>query len=305
MIYTVTFNPALDYVMRMPSFLPGETNRAQEEELQVGGKGINVSYILGQLGQESVALGFLAGDVGELLHQRVEKMGVKSDFVTLPAGQTRINVKVKGQVETELNGRGPHIPDRSLEALYAKLDALKEGDTLVLSGSVPVSLSSHTYEDILKRLSTRGIRCVVDATGELLLNALPYRPFLVKPNHQELGEMVGRELSPGDIPALSAAARELRERGAENVMVSLGSHGALLVAADGEIYVQKTPTGILKNSVGAGDSTVAGFLTACDRGYADALRLAVAAGSATAFSLGLATKEEIQAAYRQLVEKRS
>lgn len=300
MIYTVTFNPALDYVMRLPSFLPGETNRAFGEELQVGGKGINVSYILGQLGQESVALGFLAGDTGELLRQRVERMGVKTDFVTLPAGETRINVKVKGQVETELNGRGPDIPAPSLEALFNKLDALKAGDTLVLSGSVPVSLSPHTYEDILKRLSGRGVRCVVDATGELLLNSLPFHPFLVKPNHQELGEMVGRELDPGDLPALTQAARELQGRGAENVMVSLGSHGALLAAADGEVYVQRTPVGTLKNSVGAGDSTVAGFLTACDRGYADALRLAVAAGSATAFSLGLATKEEIDAAYRQI-----
>lgn len=300
MIYTVTFNPALDYVMRLPSFLPGETNRASGEELQVGGKGINVSYILGQLGQESVALGFLAGDTGELLRQRVERMGVKTDFVTLPAGETRINVKVKGQVETELNGRGPDIPAPSLEALFNKLDALRAGDTLVLSGSVPVSLSPHTYEDILKRLSGRGVRCVVDATGELLLNSLPFHPFLVKPNHQELGEMVGRELDPGDLPALTQAARELQGRGAENVMVSLGSHGALLAAADGEVYVQRTPVGTLKNSVGAGDSTVAGFLTACDRGYADALRLAVAAGSATAFSLGLATKEEIDAAYRQI-----
>lgn len=301
MIYTVTFNPALDYVMRMPSFLPGETNRAQEEELQVGGKGINVSYILGELGQESVALGFLAGDVGELLWQRVEKMGVKTDFVTLPAGETRINVKVKGQAETELNGRGPDIPPQSLEALLSKLDALKEGDTLVLSGSVPVSLSGHTYEDILKRLDRRDVRCVVDATGELLLNALPYHPFLVKPNHRELGELVGRELAADDIPSLSAAARELWERGAENVMVSLGAYGALLAAADGKIYTQKAPTGTLRNSVGAGDSTVAGFLTAYERGYIDALRLAVAAGSATAFSLGLATKAEIEATYRQLV----
>lgn len=301
MIYTVTFNPALDYVMQVPSLLPGGTNRALGEELQAGGKGINVSYILGQLGQESVALGFLAGDVGELLHQRVEKLGVKTDFIFLPAGETRINVKVKGQAETELNGRGPDIPPQSLETLYAKLDALKEGDTLVLSGSVPVSLSGHTYEDILKRLFGRGVRCVVDATGELLLNTLPCRPFLVKPNHRELGELVGRELAADDIPSLSAAAQELRRKGAENVLVSLGKHGALLAAADGEIYVQKTPTGTLKNSVGAGDSTVAGFLTAWDKGYAEALRLAVAAGSATAFSLGLATKAEIEATYRQLV----
>ena len=300
MIYTVTFNPALDYVMRMPSFLPGETNRAQEEELQVGGKGINVSFILAQLGRESVALGFLAGDTGELLRRRVEELGIQTDFVFLPAGQTRINVKVKGQVETELNGRGPDIPDSSLEALYARLDALTEGDTLVLSGSVPVSLSPHTYEDILKRLSGQGVRCVVDAAGELLLNSLPLHPFLVKPNHQELGELTGRELDPDDLPALTEAAQTLRRQGAENVMVSLGKHGALLAAADGEVYIQRTPTGTLKNSVGAGDSALAGFLTACDRGYAEALRLAVAAGSATAFSLGLATKEEINGAYRQL-----
>lgn len=301
MIYTVTFNPALDYVMRMPSFLPGETNRAEAEELQVGGKGINVSYILGQLGQDSVALGFLAGDTGELLRRRVEDMGVKTDFIFLPTGHTRINVKVKGQVETELNGRGPDIPAPSLEALLAKLDALQSGDTLVLSGSVPVSLSLHTYRDILTRLAKRGIRCVVDATGDLLAHSLPCRPFLVKPNHQELGELTGQDLAPDNLPALTGAAQTLRRQGAENVMVSLGKHGALLAAADGEVYVQRTPVGTLKNSVGAGDSTVAGFLTACDRGYAEALRLAVAAGSATAFSLGLATKEEIDGAYRQLI----
>lgn len=300
MIYTVTFNPALDYVMRMPSFLPGETNRAQEEELQVGGKGVNVSYILGQLGQESVALGFLAGDTGDLLRARVEKMGVKTDFVFLPAGQTRINVKVKGQVETELNGRGPDIPSLSLETLLSKLDALKAGDTLVLSGSIPVSLSLHTYEDILKRMAGRSVRCVVDATGDLLVNSLPHHPFLVKPNHQELGEITGQELAPDDIPALTEAAQQLRRRGAQNVMVSLGAHGALLAAEDGKVYRQVTPKGQLKNSVGAGDSTVAGFLTAWDKGYEEALRLAVAAGSAAAFSLGLATREEIEACYRQL-----
>lgn len=301
MIYTVTFNPALDYVMQVPSLLPGGTNRALGEELQAGGKGINVSFVLAQLRQDSIALGFLAGDTGELLRSRVEKMGVKTDFVTLPAGQTRINVKVKGQVETELNGRGPDIPPQSLDALFTRLDALKKGDTLVLSGSVPVSLSAHTYEDILKRTANKGIRCVVDAAGELLQNALPCRPFLIKPNLRELEELVGKELAANDIPALTQAVQELRERGAENVMVSLGAHGALLAAADGKIYTQKAPAGTLKNSVGAGDSTVAGFLTAYEKGYTHALRLAVAAGSATAFSLGLATKAEIEAAYRQLV----
>ena len=301
MIYTVTFNPALDYVMHLPSFLPGETNRAGSEELQVGGKGINVSIVLAQLGMENTALGFLAGDTGELLRQRVEKMGAKTDFVFLPSGYTRINVKVKSHLETELNGRGPDIPPSSVKELWAKLDRLQEGDTLILSGSIPASLSPHTYEDILKGLSGRGIRFVVDATGELLAYSLPYHPFLVKPNHQELGELVGRTLAPDDIPALSEAAQELRRQGAENVMVSLGKHGALLAAQDGKVYVQKAPTGQLKNSVGAGDSTVAGFLTAWDKGCEEALRLAVAAGSATAFSLGLATKEEIETVYRQLV----
>ncbi len=300
MIYTVTFNPALDYVMRMPSFLPGETNRAESEELQVGGKGVNVSYVLSQLGQESVALGFLAGDTGELLRRRVEAMGVRADFVTLPTGETRINVKVKGQVETELNGRGPDIPPQSMEELLSRLHALHAGDTLVLSGSIPVSLSPHTYEDILRRMSGRGVRCVVDATGELLSLSLPCRPFLVKPNHQELGELLGQILAPDDLPALAAAAQKLRERGAENVLVSLGAHGALLAAADGEIYVQKAPAGTLKNSVGAGDSTVAGFLTAYSQGCRESLRLAVAAGSATAFSLGLAQGEEILALYQKM-----
>lgn len=300
MIYTVTFNPALDYVMRLPSFLPGETNRAEGEELQVGGKGINVSLVLAQLGVENTAMGFLAGDTGELLRARVERLGVRTDFVILPEGYTRINVKIKSHLETELNGRGPDIPSPSLAALLDKLDALREADTLILSGSIPASLSPHTYEDILKRLEGRGIRFVVDATGDLLAHCLPYRPFLVKPNHQELGELTGRKLAPDDIPALTEAAQELRQKGARNVMVSLGAHGALLAAEDGTVLRQRAPKGQLKNSVGAGDSTVAGFLTACGRGYADALRLAVAAGSATAFSLGLATKEEIDAAYRQL-----
>ncbi|MCI9263385.1 MAG: 1-phosphofructokinase [Oscillospiraceae bacterium] len=300
MIYTVTCNPALDYVMRVPSFLPGETNRAETAELQAGGKGINVSYILTQLGRESVALGFLAGDTGELLLRRIREMGVRSDFLFLPAGQTRINVKVKSRLETELNGRGPEIPSASLTALLEKLDRLDEGDTLVLSGSVPPSLPPSVYGDILNRLAGKGVRSVVDAAGDLLALSLPFRPFLVKPNHRELGDLLGRFLAPDDIPALTLGARELQRRGAENVLVSLGEHGALLAAADGEIYLQKAPAGSPQNSVGAGDSAVAGFLAACDQGYAQGLRLAVAAGSATAFSPGLARREEILSVSRQM-----
>lgn len=300
MIYTVTFNPALDYVMHLSSLLPGETNRAEGEALQVGGKGINVSIVLARLGMENTALGFLAGDTGELLRTRLKRLGVTTDFVFLPAGYTRINVKLKGQVETELNGRGPDIPQSAVEELWEKLDRLKEGDTLILSGSIPSSLSPHTYADILKRLGGKGIRFVVDAAGDLLAHSLPCHPFLVKPNHRELGELTGRELSPDDLPALTEAAQELRRQGAENVMVSLGKHGAILAAQNGKVYVQKAPVGQLKNSVGAGDSMVAGFLTAWDKGYEEALRLAVAAGSATAFSPELAVKEEIEAAYGQI-----
>ncbi|MCI8473954.1 MAG: 1-phosphofructokinase [Oscillospiraceae bacterium] len=300
MIYTVTLNPALDYVMQLPSLLPGDTNRAEGEELQVGGKGINVSLVLAQLGLESTALGFLAGDTGKLLHRRVEELGLRTDFLFLPAGQTRINVKVKGGLETELNGRGPDVPPQSMEALLARLDALRAGDTLILSGSLPPSLSPHTYGDILAHVAGKAVRCVVDAAGEPLLNALPYGPFLVKPNLEELSGLVGESLSPTDLPALTRAAQQLRRQGAENVLVSLGGSGALLAAGDGAVHLQPAPQGLLKNSVGSGDSMVAGFLAAYPQGYQAALRLSVAAGSATAFSMTLASGPEIHQILRQL-----
>lgn len=303
MIYTVTFNPALDYLMRIQSFVPGKTNRADAEELQVGGKGINVSLVLRQLGVESVALGFLAGYTGELLRQWVETLGVRTSFVTLPAGMTRINVKLKNGVETEINGRGPDIPPAALEALFAKLDGLTEGDTLVLAGSIPATLPPDVYERALARLEGRGVRYVVDATGPLLENVLPFRPFLIKPNHHELGELAGKELDPGDTAALVSAAQALQKKGARNVLVSLAGDGALLVAEDGQVFAQAAARGTLRNSVGAGDSMVAGFLAGYERGgYAEALRLGTAAGGATAFSPRLATKEEIETVYRQITE---
>ncbi len=301
MIYTVTFNPALDYIIRIPDFAPGETNRAEGEELVVGGKGINVSFILGQLGMENVALGFLAGDTGELLRSRVEAAGVRTDFVTLPAGITRINVKLKSGQETELNGRGPDIPQASLDALLFKLDALGEGDTLALAGSIPATLPPDIYERILSRLQGRGVRFVVDATGELLRRCLPFRPFLIKPNHIELGELTGQTLSPADHAALAGAAKTLQAQGARNVLVSLAGDGALLVAETGEVFYQKAAKGKVENSAGAGDSMVAGFLAGYAKGgYAEALRLGAAAGGATAFSVGLATRAQIEAVYQSL-----
>jgi len=301
MICTVTFNPALDYVIRVPGFVPGRTSRSVGEELQVGGKGINVSFILGQLGMESTALGFLAGDTGELLRARVEAMGVKADFITLPAGFTRINVKLKSGEETELNGKGPDIPPEALEALCRKLDALGAGDTLVLSGSIPSSLPADVYERILSRLSGRDVRFVVDATGELLERVLPFHPFLIKPNHFELGELTGRELDPADHAALAQAAKVLQDKGARNVLVSLAGDGALLRSEDGQVLYRTAAKGKVLNSSGAGDSMVAGFLAGYERGgYAEALKWGTAAGGATAFSQGLAAKAEIEAVYQTL-----
>ncbi len=301
MIYTVTLNPALDYVMHIFHLTPGGTNRAQREELQIGGKGINVSLILRQLGIESVALGFLAGDTGELLLRRLTDTRVKSDFVFLPDGMTRINVKLKGTAETELNGQGPPIPPEALQCFFHKLDQLREDDTLILAGSIPPSLPPDTYEQALSRLAGKKVRCAVDAAGELLARVLPFRPFLIKPNHHELEELIGETLNPKDNLALIRAAQSLQHKGARNVLISLAQYGSLLVSEEGKAYPQPAAAGTLQNSVGAGDSMVAGFLAGYDSGsYEEALLLATAAGGATAFSPRLATKDEIQAVYRQL-----
>lgn len=305
MIYTVTFNPALDYVIRVDTFLPGKTNRARDEELQVGGKGVNVSLVLRQLGVESVALGFLAGYTGALLRQWLEDFGVRADFVTLPAGMTRINVKLKSGLETEINGRGPDIHAAALDALFQKLDALRPGDTLVLAGSIPASLPPDIYERVLQRLAGQDVRFVVDATGKLLENVLPFHPFLIKPNHHELGELVGKTLDPHNTQELVAAAQTLQKKGARNVLVSLAGDGALLVSEDGQTFAQAAAQGTLQNSVGSGDSMVAGFLAGYDRGgYEEALRLGTAAGGATAFSPRLATREEIENVYQQITAKK-
>ncbi len=292
MIYTLTCNPAVDYVVHTDRLQLGAVNRSSGEELYFGGKGINVSLILRELGIPSVALGFVAGFTGAAIEEGVREKGVATDFVHLTEGFSRINIKMKSAEETELNGQGPRINDAALAALFRKLDALQDGDTLVLAGSIPGTLPQDFYERILQRLSHKQIRIIVDASGELLLRVLPYKPFLVKPNHHELGTLFGVSLQTKD--DIAGYARKLQEMGAQNVLVSMAEHGALLLDAAGIRRDCGVCPGTMKNSVGAGDSMVAGFLAGMQEGdYAHALRMGTAAGGATAFSHGLARREEI------------
>lgn len=292
MIYTVTFNPAIDYIIYTDEISAGEVNRANEEKIFFGGKGINVSLVLNELGVKSKALGFTAGFTGTAIENGIREKGVETDFIHLENGFSRINVKVKNDTETEINGKGPDIDGRSLNELYKKLGGLSNGDTLVLAGSIPDSLPKDIYEKILERLSGKNIRTVVDATKELLLNTLKYKPFLVKPNIHELGEMFGVKINSVD--EAEEYARRLREMGARNVLVSMGKDGALLLDEHGKTHFRGAHKGEVKNSVGAGDAMVAGFLAGLEQdGYESALKLATAAGSATAFSYGLAEQEDI------------
>ena len=295
MIYTVTFNPALDYVVWLDRFTAGAINRSAREVIQWGGKGINVSTILHNLGVDTVATGFLAGFTGKALEEGLQAQGIRTDFVWLDEGMTRINVKLKAGKETEVNGRGPEIGPEALSQLQQKLDGLHEGDILVISGSVPAALSHDVYKNLLARLSDRNIAFVVDSTRELLLSALPYRPFLIKPNNLELGEIFGE--TPVTDDAIAACAAKLQEQGARNVLVSMAGGGSLLLDEHGDRHRLGVPKGTVCNSVGAGDSMVAGFLAGwlerLDYGYAQ--RLGAAAGSATAFTEGLATQTEILA----------
>ncbi len=295
MIYTVTMNPAIDYVVRLNGPLAtGAINRSAEEDIQFGGKGINVSNVLRNLQQDTLALGFVAGETGAWLERGLAQQGLKTCFIRLERGMTRINVKVKSGLETEINGMGPEIGPEELERLYEQLDGLSDGDVLVLSGSVPGCLGADTYEKILARLTGRGILTVVDAAGELLIRALKHRPFLIKPNDKELADISGASLeTEGD---LVAAARGLQAMGARNVLVSLGGDGALLLDESGTVHRSECPQGTVINSVGAGDSMVAGFLAGwlASGDYDGALRWGIAAGSATAFSLGLADREAVE-----------
>lgn len=303
MIYTVTFNPAIDYVVHTNEMQVGRVNRSSAEEIYFGGKGINVSIVLGRLGVRSIALGFIAGFTGKAIADGVQKEGVETDFIELSEGFSRICVKIKSGTETELNGRGPAIGEDDINKLFAKLDALTENDTLVLAGSVPGSLPENIYEEILKRLKPKNIRAVVDAANKLLLNVLEYEPFLIKPNNFELEEMFGETLDTDE--KIIAAAMKLRKMGAKNVLVSMAEKGAILVCENGDIHKCPACKGTTVNSVGAGDSMLAGFIAGLEQSdLSYALKLGTAAGGATAFSNDLAKREEIEKLMDEQLRKR-
>lgn len=301
MVYTVTFNPSLDYIVDVEDFRLGMTNRTCSEQMMAGGKGINVSIVLQNLGIENTALGFIAGFTGEEIRRQVAEMGIRAQFISIPEGISRINLKLRSIDGTEINGMGPSIGRAQLDALYEKLDTLTDKDTLVLAGSIPASMPSSIYCDIMERLYAKGVTFVVDATKQLLLNVLRYRPFLIKPNNHELGELFGVTLSTRE--AVIPYARKLQEQGARNVLISMAGQGAVLVAEDGSVHLTPAPKGTLVNAVGAGDSMVAGFLAGWQErhDYGHAFRMGVAAGSASAFSRYLATREEVERVFAQLI----
>lgn len=300
MIYTITLNPALDYIVSVKDFKMGMTNRTEEETILPGGKGINVSLVLKNLGYETTALGFVAGFTGEEIKRRLEEEGCRTEFIELSEGFCRINVKLKNVDGMEINGKGPHIDNDSLGRLMERLDALESGDVLVLAGSIPATLPDSVYKDICEKLSGRGIMIVVDATKDLLMNVVPLKPFLIKPNHHELGEIFGVTLRTAE--DVMPYAVKLREMGAQNVLVSMAGEGAVLASADGGLYKRSAPKGKLVNAVGAGDSMVAGFLAGYleTNNYEEAFKWGVAAGSASAFSELLATKEEVERLLQQM-----
>ena len=295
MIFTVTFNPSLDYIVRVDEIRLGTINRTNYEQLLPGGKGINVSIVLGNLGHPSRALGFSAGVTGVALEKLLADAGVDADLVHGKEGFTRINAKVKAVEETELNGQGPRIAPEDVDALFSKLDVLGQDDTLVISGSVPNTLPSDMYEQVMKRLAGHGVRIVVDAERDLLTRVLPYRPFLVKPNNHELGDIFGVTLKTRD--EVVPYARRMQEMGAQNVLVSMAGEGGVLVAETGEVFESPAAKGTVVNSVGAGDSAVAGFLAGLAEtgSYETAFHMALSAGSASAFSDHLATRPEVEA----------
>ena len=300
MIYTVTFNPSLDYIVSVENFQLGITNRTSSELMLPGGKGINVSTVLMNLGIENKALGFVAGFVGDEIIRRLEEMGVQNGFIRIEEGVSRINLKLKSIDGTEINGQGPVISPEHVEELMKQLDRLGEGDVLFLSGSIPSSMPDDAYQKIMERLDGRGVQIVVDATKDLLLNVLEYHPFLIKPNNNELGELFGVELKTRE--EVIPYAKKLQEKGAVNVLVSMAGEGAVLIDANEDVYMAPAPKGTLVNGVGAGDSMVAGFMAGWleKQDYEHAFCMGVSAGSASAFSEHLATKAEIEAVYQQV-----
>ena len=300
MFYTMTLNPALDYNMTLQEFAPAMVNRAAKEEIIPGGKGLMVSRMLKNLGIESTAFGLVAGFTGAELTRMVHELGIRTSFVSLPEGMTRINVKLWGGLEGEINASGPKCDEKSLQALFEKLTMLTKEDTLVLSGSVPASLPKDIYVDMIKSVKEKGARIVVDATGELLRNTLPYHPFLIKPNHYELGELYGTTLTTKE--DVARYAKKLRDEGARNVLVSMAGDGAVLVAEDGSVWFGEAPQGKVVNTVGSGDSMVAGFLAGYEAAHSaeQAFKTGIASGSASAFSAELGTKEEVESLLQKI-----
>lgn len=294
MIYTVTFNPSLDYVADVENFQLGATNRTKNEHIYAGGKGINVSVVLKNLGFDNTALGFLAGFTGREIKRLTEEQGICADFIEVTQGISRINLKLRSQQESEINGMGPAIAQQDIEKLYEKLDHLQDGDVLVLAGSIPSDMPESMYRDIMKYLQKKDLKIAVDATKDLLLKVLQYHPFVIKPNNHELGEIFGVELK--DKEKVIFYAKELQRRGATNVIVSMAGEGAVFVGEDGSVFESDAPIGKVINSVGAGDSMVAGFLAGyLETGsYKEAFKKGVCTGSASAFSEQLATKEEVE-----------
>lgn len=294
MIYTVTFNPSLDYIVTVDDFKPGQVNRTTEEVIYPGGKGINVSIVLRNLGFDNTALGFLAGFTGTEIEHMLKKQGINAEFIHIGEGISRINMKLRSNEESEINGQGPAISISDIQNLYKKLDELKDDDVLVLAGSIPSTMPESIYMDIMKHLQKRKIKIVVDATNDLLMNVMQYHPFLIKPNNHELGEIFGVELQKKEdvIPY----AKKLQERGAKNVLVSMAGEGAVLVTEQNEVFQSEAPQGTVINSVGAGDSMVAGFLAGFLKtgDYSVAFKMGIATGSASAFSEKLATKGEVE-----------
>lgn len=297
MIYTITFNPSLDYIVEVENLRMGATNRTSYEQMLPGGKGINVSQVLRNLGLESTALGFLAGFVGEEIERCVAQTGIYSKFIKLENGVSRINVKIRNVDGMEINGMGPDIPKEKVQELMQYLEQLQPEDILVLAGSIPSTLPDTIYKDMMEQLQPKGIRIVVDATKDLLMRVLEYKPFLIKPNNHELGELFGVELATRE--QVVPYAKQLQEKGAQNVLVSMAGEGAVLIDANGKVHMSEAPKGKVVNAVGAGDSMVAGFLTGWleYEDYEKAFHMGLATGSASAFSENLATKQEVERVY--------
>lgn len=300
MIYTITFNPALDYISKVDNFEIGKINRTKEEKVLPGGKGLNVSTVLKNLGFQSTALGFIAGFTGKELKTEIEKYGIQTDFIEVKEGITRINVKISSDVETALNGNGPIITEEDIEKLLEQISKFNNEDIVILAGNIPKGIKNNIYEIICSKLEKNGVTFVVDSTKELLINVLKYKPFLIKPNKEELEETFKEKIETNE--DIVKHAEKLQDMGARNVLISLGGDGAILITETKEVYYSKAPKGKVLNTVGSGDSMVAGFIAGYqkNRDYNEAFKMGIAAGSASAFSMNLATLPEVESLLKEI-----